>query len=145
VKGHSKRARNALSVILVCLGLSGCGTDIRHLLEQDAEVTWRAHRMQLLIGNGEPEITRALDQAEDGKLAACRDINKRAWEATEDPRQSFFEQLLTDLSLLFAFLVPVGSVERCADAQRDYRQAFEESLESLHERGVLTRDQLSGR
>jgi hypothetical protein len=131
------RARRLLSIIGLALALGGCGTNVRSLMAEDSRLVVEADRavgVAETLGSG---LEQPVYDAEQTKGEACKFINDAVVDRIErDP--SFGEQFTTDLSMFIVLLVPIGDVERCADAFEAYRDsvnALERQLVSL---GAMT-------
>jgi hypothetical protein len=72
----------------------------------------------------DPEITTDLYDAEDAKQQACQMIYQSVAQLMARP-PTFGEQLVSDLGMFLAYLVPLSDVERCASAQADYETALD--------------------
>ena len=117
-------APGAFLVVLSFL-LAGCGTDVKRLIGEETHVAWEAHQIAMDAAELDPGIVELLDAAELSKLEACEDINQTVAESIEKGGIiSFGEQFLTDLSLLAAYMIPLTSVERCAEAHDNFSQEF---------------------
>ena len=101
-------------------------------------MAWDAHQIAMDAAELEPGLEESIYAAELSKLEACESINDSIAESIRKGGEtSFGEQFLTDLSLLTALLFPVTSVERCAEAHRNYNQEFAALQQELegYERG----------
>jgi hypothetical protein len=115
------------------LALGGCGTNVRSLMAEDSRLVMEAdHAVGVAetLGSG---LEQPVYDAETTKGEACKFINDAVVDRMErDP--SFGEQFTTDLSMFIVLLVPIGDVERCADAFEAYRDsvnALERQLVAL--------------
>ena len=121
--------------LIVCLSLTGCGTDVRGLLRDDNQLAWEVEEAVASAEDAGSGLDRDMQRAEVAKMDACKEI----YEATDARMEremggdglSFTEQFWADLRLLVIRLVPVPSVERCAEAQDDYVAAYENLRERL--------------
>ena len=71
-----------------------------------------------------PELTTQMYDAEDAKRAACEAIYAPIAAYMTTP-PSFSEEFASDVGAFIAYIIPIPSVERCAEAQAQYRQAVE--------------------
>ncbi len=124
-----------LVFIVFCLSLAGCGTDVRELLRDDNQLAWEVEEAVATAEDVGPGLDRDLQSADVTKMEACKEIyeatNARMEREMSGDGLTFPEQFFADLRLLFIRLVPVPSVERCADAQDDYIAAYENLRERL--------------
>jgi hypothetical protein len=111
------------------LSLAGCGTDIQSLLKRDSALVAKADAIAAAAEAIDPGLTTEMYDAEDAKRTACETIYQSISEQMTR-RPSFAEELESDVGLFVAYLVPIDEVERCAQAQADYRAA----VERLHNR-----------
>lgn len=127
------RPDRAFLAVLMLL-LAGCGTDVKRLIGEETRMAWDAHQIAMDAADLEPGLEESIYAAELTKLEACEDINENVAESIRKGGIfSFGEQFMTDLSLLTAYLFPLTSVERCADAHEIYEQEFvtlQQKLES---------------
>ncbi|MGE0120725.1 MAG: hypothetical protein AB7S71_19120 [Dongiaceae bacterium] len=108
----------------LCLPLLACGTDVELLLARDSLLVARADRVADAGETAAPDLTTEMYDAEDAKRAACETIYAPiAAYMTAPP--SFGEELAADVGAFVAYIVPIPSVERCAEAQAQYRKAVE--------------------
>jgi hypothetical protein len=114
----------ALCCLSLSLGLAACGTDVKWLLKRDGVLVAEADRVAAAAEFIDPELTTELYDAEDAKQAACRMIYESVAQLMARP-PTFGEQLVSDLGMFLAYLVPLGEVERCASAQADYEAALD--------------------
>jgi hypothetical protein len=111
-------------LVIACIVLSACGTDVEWLLERDSVLVARADRVAASAEVLEPDITTQMYDAEDAKRAACESIYASISELMTRP-PSFGEELVSDVGAFLAYLFPIDEVERCADAQAKYLSAVE--------------------
>lgn len=112
-------------LVLLAFLLAGCGTDVKRLIGEETRMAWDAHQIAMDASELEPGIEESIYAAEMSKLEACEGINGTVAESIEKGGIfSFGEQFLTDLSLLAAYMFPLTSVERCAEAHNTYKQEF---------------------
>lgn len=100
--------------------LAGCGTNVRWLVERNGTLTREADWLAAEAGEGLVEPVLA---AESERTAACAEIDHAAMQRLDGEDPTFVEQLLSDLAQVAVLIVPVGDVERCAEAQRHYEAA----------------------
>ncbi len=111
-------------ILLALIGLlAGCGTNVPWLIERSGDLTRQG---DWLVAAADGERAAAVYDAEAARLAACADIDPAVMRRFEGPSATFGEQFLSDLALLAVLIVLVGSVERCAEAQRRYQAAVED-------------------
>lgn len=125
--------------LLLCLILAGCGTSVTALLQENSALLWHAEDV---IGAAE-QLDRGLEEpvydAEAAKHKACQfltDATAKRMLALETP---FFEQFGSDLGQLLVLILPVGRVERCAAAQKHYKETIAILCQDLHEEGFSLR------
>ena len=125
--GMTQRAFQTLAVLLV-LGLTGCGTNIPKLLQDDSKLAWEGEEAILLAEDQNLSVTNAYYDAETEKYHSCRPIYRAADERIEREsggnQTSLLDQFLGDLMLLGALLVPVPEIEDCAQAVERYQRAY---------------------
>ncbi len=104
-----------------------------HLLEQESRLAWAVDQTlsegdDLDLADSDRAFGMAVYDAEARKEEACRplyaQVQRRIDRAYEAGSFSLGARFWSDLSLLGALLVPMTSVERCAAAQRAYREAY---------------------
>ena len=121
-------------LVALALLLAGCGTDVKRLIGEETQLAWDAHQVAMDAADLEPGLEEPIYAAELTKLEACEDINENVAESIRKGGIfTFGEQFLTDLSLLTAYVIPLASVERCAEAHETYKQEY-----------VSLRDRLEG-
>jgi hypothetical protein len=133
------RARRILSIIGIglALALGGCGTNVRSLMAEDSRLVVEADRavgVAETLGSG---LEQQVYDAEENKGEACKFLN----DAVVDRMQrepTFGEQFTTDLSIFIVLLVPIGDVERCADAFEAYRDSVNALERQLVALGAMT-------
>jgi hypothetical protein len=124
--------------LLLSVVLAGCGTNVKWLLAEQTRLEPKAHHLAEVaegVGSG---IEEPLYEAEDAKLEACRFMNDAAADRIQRT-PSFGEQFLSELSMVVVLIVPVGTVERCAEALHAYRASIARLEAQLIELGVLAR------
>ena len=114
----------ATPAVTLCLALAGCGTDIQWLLRRDSSLVAKADEIAAAAEAIDPELTTEMYDAEDAKRTACETIYQSISEQMTR-RPSFGDELKSDIGLFVAYLVPIDEVERCAQAQADYRTAVD--------------------
>lgn len=125
VQGDVLGAVPGAVLVVLSLLLAGCGTDVKRLIGEETRVAWEAHQIAMDAAELEPGIVEPLDAAELSKLEACEDINGAIAESIEKGGIfSFGEQFVTDLSLLAAYMFPLTSIERCAEAHDTFSHEF---------------------
>jgi len=115
----------AMAPVLVCLAPAACGTDVEWLLERDGLLVARADKIAARVETVDPELTTPMYDAEDAKRKACESIYASVAEQMTRP-SSFGEELAADVGAFLAYFFPIPQIERCADAQAEYRAAVED-------------------
>jgi hypothetical protein len=133
------RARKILSIIGIglALALGGCGTNVRSLMAEDSRLVVEADRavgVAETLGSG---LEQPVYDAEENKGEACKFINDAVVDRMER-EPTFGEQFTTDLSMFIVLLVPIGDVERCADAFEAYRDSVNALERQLVALGAMT-------
>jgi hypothetical protein len=117
--------------------LGGCGTNVRSLMTQDSHLVIEADRAVSVAETLGTGLEQPVYDAEATKGEACQFINDAVVDQMER-EPTFGEQFASDLSMFIVLLVPVGDVERCAQALEAYRgsvNALERQLVAL---GAMT-------
>ncbi len=136
--GPLRTVLHGLALLPICAALAGCGTNVKWLLAEESRLTPEADRLATaaeVLGTG---IEQPVYDAEDAKLGACRFLN----EATVERMQrepTFGEQFVSDLSSVIVLLVPVATVERCAESLDAYRTSIARLQDQLIDLGVIAR------
>ncbi len=104
-------------VAAFCSLLVGCGTNVKGLLEEESRLWWHADQVIEAAEDIDPRLVDPIYEAESAKNEACEPIIKATKERASLQESSFGEEMMSDFTQVFVFIVPVGSVERCADAQ----------------------------
>ena len=110
-----------LLILAMVLALAGCGTNVKRLVERNGELTREA---DWLLTEDDSERTRSFYDAEARRGEACAEIDRATTRRFEDQDFSLVDGFLSDLTQFAVLLVPVGPVERCAQAQRRYEEAI---------------------
>ena len=123
-------------VILFLFGLllSGCGTSVRSLLEEDSRLWWDAEPVIASAEALEPGLEDGVYAAEAAKHEACQSVTDAVQRRLSDGDRSFATRLRSDLSELAALLVPFPSLKRCAEAQARYRREVASLCRRLEDR-----------
>ena len=100
-----------------CSLLVGCGTNVKGLLEEESRLWWRADQVIEAAEDIDPSLVDPIYEAETAKNEACEPIIKAAKERASLQESSFGEEIISDFTQVFVLIVPVGSVERCAESQ----------------------------
>lgn len=120
-----------------CLLLTACGTDILDLVREDSRLTWDAHLLSLAAADLDHGIEDALYDAELEKIEVCAPLNTRVQEEIlRRHRASFGKRFVSDLKRLFILIVPVGWIERCAQAHKAFERQFLDLRQRLEGRGA---------
>jgi hypothetical protein len=119
-----KATARAILLMSGCLPLLACGTDVEWLLRRDSLLVARADELAMTADAIDPDLATEMYDAEEDKQIACERIYASVAEQMTIP-SSFGEELATDLGAFIAYLFPVHSVERCAEAQSRYQAAVD--------------------
>ena len=121
---------------LCCLVLAGCGTSIKGLLEEESRLLWQSEPVIAAAeaeGRGREE---GIYDAEAARHRACEKIIEAVRKQRDEGPGSFAERFKSDFGQWAAALVPVPSVERCAEAQDIYARDLADLCRSLKEGGA---------
>ena len=121
--------------LLACALLTGCGTNVRWLLAEDARLTIEADRTTTAAEPLASGIEEPVYDAEYSKIEACRFLQDAVVQRMQK-RPTFGEQFLSDLLAVAVLLVPVDTVERCSDSVRLFRKSIAQLRRKLIELGV---------
>ncbi len=115
-------------IVLFALSLTGCGTNIVALLEDDSQLAWEAEEAIQMAEDRNIASTNGYYDAETEKLQFCRPLYRKA-EAQIDlglrgGGASIFDRFWGDLMLLGALLLPVPEIEECARAIKRYEAEY---------------------
>ena len=138
-RGPVRRTVGAVCLSLLVAGLvSGCGTDLPRLLEEDSGLHWEVDEILSSDEGGDLAGMSAFDRAEIEKSKACGEVYRAANQRMElEMREGpppLHDAFFYDLGLLVVFLVPIDVVERCREAIHLYRTEI-----------AKLRDELTGR
>ena len=125
----------ALCILLGML-LTGCGTDVMGLLNEESRTYWRAERMIAAAEELDPSLLDSLLEAENEKYRACESISTSARERILEGEFSFSEQFWSNLTQLFVRIFPVTVVESCAEAHERYDKELVALRQHLEKMGV---------
>ncbi len=113
---------------VLCLVLSACGTDMKQLLREDTEMTWKTMALDDAMDEAGIDPDAEFLDAENEKQRACQEVyehvQRRVLYAAQHGDAPFFIQMGRDLGRLIARLVPIGAIEDCAAAFDRYRAAM---------------------
>jgi hypothetical protein len=113
--------------------LTGCGTSIKGLLEEESALVWQSEPVVAAAeaeGRGREE---ALYDTETARHQACEKITEAVRQKRDEGGGSFGQRFWSDFRQLSALLVPIPSVERCAEAQDLYKDELAALCHSLAE------------
>jgi hypothetical protein len=117
----------------LCLALAGCGTSIKGLLEEESALVWQSEPVVAAAeaeGRGREET---LYDAEAARHQACEKIIEAVRQKRDEGGGSLGQRFWSDFRQLSALLVPIPSVERCAEAQDLYKDELARLCRSLAE------------
>ncbi len=129
--------------VVACGFLVACGTNVRDLLSEEAELTWQANSAIAAAEQQDPTLVAPVlvaevEAAEAAKVEACAPVNDALQErmrgAEEEP--DFTEEIYSDIEDLMVRMFPIGEIEDCADAHEDYRESVNALQGRLEELGV---------
>ena len=111
-------------IVLFALSLTGCGTNIVALLEDDSQLAWRVEEVVRTAEDRNMTAMTDYYDAESEKFLICRPLYRTAaaqiYLGLRGSGASNFQQFWGDLMLLGALLIPVSQVEECARAIKHY-------------------------
>ncbi len=115
-------------IVLFALSLTGCGTNIVALLEDDSQLAWEAEEAIRTAEDRNITSTNGYYDAETEKLQFCQPLYRKA-EAQIDlglrgSGASIFDRFWGDLMLLGALLIPVPEIEECARTFKRYEAEY---------------------
>ena len=118
-----------LIIAVASLTLAGCGTNLPVLLEEDGKIPWTAYAFNFVEDDTDSNYEDRLLNAARHKDEACEEVYSRvskrlSREMSEGP-PGFFLRLRYDLDILTAFLFPIGFVEDCRKAVRQFHKEYE--------------------
>ncbi len=128
-------ARGPLLAVAAALALAACGTDVKQMMQRDSETFWQD---QHIVRLGEAEGLAQVQQvyaAEAAKEDACTPITEAAGERMAAGHASYWGDVWAGMRESLVALVPVPSVERCAEAHRRYASEIRGLCRRLGERG----------
>lgn len=125
-----------LTVLVLCLLQSGCGTLVKGLLEGESRLWGDTDRVLAAAEDLDQGLENPVYDAESAKNEACEPITNAAKERIYGGEPSFVERLWSDLTQVFVLIVPITSVERCAEAQKLYNEELARLCRRLKEQGV---------
>ena len=111
---------SALIVITWCAILVGCGTDVKNLLADDSRASWQAYSAVEQAEALDLGLEKSVYDAEAVKDEACGPIYAAAADKFGSGILSFWDQLWSDLVQFVVLVVPIGTVETCAEAHERY-------------------------
>ena len=124
------RRSRGWQMIVACGLLAGCGTDVRDILSEEAELTWQASFAIAEAEQQDPEVVEPtlvaqLEAAEAAKIEACAPVRNAMQERMRDYEEDrdFTDELYEDLEQFMVRVFPIGEIEDCADAHELYRES----------------------
>ncbi len=118
---------------LCCLVLAGCGTSIKGLLEEESRLLWQSEPVIAAAeAEGEGREERIYD-AEAARHRACEKIIEAVRKQRDEGPGSFAQRFKSDFGQFASALVPIPSVERCAEAQDRYARELADLCRDLKE------------
>ncbi len=123
-------------VVALSLLLADCGTDVKRLLDDESRSFWRAERIVTTAEELGLGLENPVFAAESEKLKACGPINDATRERLYEGGWSLVEHFWSDLTQLIVRIVPVESVEECAEAHERYNREVENLREGLEDIGI---------
>lgn len=115
------------SVLMAAILVAACGTDVQELLEAEAEMTWQASEAIARAEQYDPALATPVEDAEAEKVVACQQITdalQRRIRGEDEEESDFGDDIVSGLEEFVAWVLPVGPVEDCAEAQEQYRQSI---------------------
>ncbi len=115
-------------IVLFALSLTGCGTNIVALLEDDSQLAWQAEEAVQMAEDRSITSTNGYYDAEAEKLQFCQPLYRKA-EAQIDlglrgGGASHLDRFWQDLMLVGALLIPVPEIEECSRAIKRYEAEY---------------------
>ena len=115
-------------IVLFALSLTGCGTNIVALLEDDSQLAWQVEEVVRTAEDRNMTPMNGYYDAESQKLQFCHPLYRKA-EAQIDlglrgSGASILDRFWGDLMLLGALLIPVPEIEECARAIKRYESEY---------------------
>jgi hypothetical protein len=123
-------------IIALCSLLAGCGTDVKSLLEEEGRLSWESDDLIAAAEDLDRGLEEPVYDAEAAKHAACEEVIEGLKKRIYAPDISFGEQFVSDIVLLVVFIVPIGSVETCAGAQKRYKAELLALCQDLKQQGA---------
>ena len=121
--------------------LTGCGSSVTGLLEEDSQLMWQSGPITVAAENLDQGLVDSIYEAEAVKDEACKPIIGVARQQIYEGQGSLGERFWSDLTQLVALIVPISSVNECAEAQERYSQELASLCQRLNRRGVSSRCQ----
>lgn len=123
-------------VACICLLLVGCGTNVKALLDEESRLYWRADRIVAAADDLDLGLENAVLDAESAKHEACEPVNSATKERIYEGPISLAQRFLSGLTRFLVRIVPVGVVERCAEAHKRYNKELVVLYQHLEEMGI---------
>lgn len=127
------------SGLALCLLAAACGSSPQSLLKEDSRLTWEASSIILAAEDLDDGLADAVYEAEAAKHEACEPIIGAAREQIYEGQGSFGERFLSDLTQVVSLIVPIRPIDRCARAQRAYKQQVSRLCQRLNARHISMR------
>ncbi len=119
--------------------LTGCGSSVTGLLEEDSQLMWQSGSITVAAENLDQGLVDSIYEAEAVKDEACKPIIGAARQQIYEGQDSLGERFWSDLTQLVALIVPISSVNECAEAQERYSQELASLCQRLNRRDVFLR------
>jgi hypothetical protein len=123
-------------VACIFLLLVGCGTNVKALLDDESRLYWRADQIVRSAEDLDLGIENAVLDAESTKYEACESVNSATKERIYEGPMSLAQRVLSGLTRFLVRIVPVGMVERCAEAHVSYKRELVALRQRLEQMGV---------
>jgi hypothetical protein len=122
-QGMSRRALRYGVAVLLCLLMTGCGTNLTKLFREDSRIYWEADHVVRTAEALDLGLETAAYAAELVQIEACSIIYEDLMEQLLGERKtSFWERLWSSLTQVVVLFVPVAPVQDCAKAQKKYKR-----------------------
>jgi hypothetical protein len=122
--------------VLLCLLMTGCGTNLTKLFREDSRIYWEAEHIVRTAEALDLGLETAAYGAEIVQIEACSIIYGDLMEQLFGERPpSFWARLRSSLAQVFVLFVPVDPVEDCAKAQKEYKREINMLCRILQKHG----------
>ena len=132
-------ANHSIVALALCLLLTGCGTDVMALLDEDGRVFWQADPIIAAAEDLDRGLEAPIIDAESAKQVACEPVYAKTKQQIYEGDWSYWEKFWSNLALLVVEVFPVQLVERCAQAHEDYNRELGALRQRLEAEGVYPR------